>query len=120
MTVIIIENSKLIGKFLSEKVNVEDPVGVVEKLRDAVSLLGTSSYNTASCEMELAKARGLLAEEYKSYQATTAKSIIEGKLSEHIYYRTLCDSQDKQLHYMIESLRTIISYLKTEINSVRN
>lgn len=120
MTSLIRENTVLIGKFLSEKVNVEDPVGVVEKLRDAVSLLGTSSYNTAQCEMELVKARGILAEEYKSYSTTTAKNIIEGKLFEQIYYKTLCESQDKQLHYMCEALRTIISYLKTEINSVRN
>ncbi len=120
MTSIIRENTKLIGKFLSEKANLEDPAGVLQRLNDAASLMGTSSYNTAEMERIFVTKKGILADEYKSYGATTAKNIIEGKMAEEIYYKALIESQDKSLHYLIESLRTMISYLKNEMNAIRN
>lgn len=112
-------NLDAIRKFLNEKSDVSDPVGVVERLNEAVSLLGLSSETIAGAENIYLIRLGVLAEQYKDMSATAAKNIIAGKLHEELYYKTLSESYDKQLHYTIESLRTIISFLKTEMSSVK-
>lgn len=119
MTEIIKKNCILIGKFISEKASLEDPASVMERLNEASALLGTASYDVAECERIYNIKLGELAEQYSEYSPTTAKNIITGKLSEEIYYKTLAESQDKQLHYVIESLRTMISFLKNEMNAIK-
>lgn len=119
MQTTIQSNLEAIREFLHEKADVADPVGVVERLNDAVSLLGLSSETIAEAEKIYLIRLGVLAEQYRDVAATAAKNIIAGKLHEELYYKTLAESYDKQLHYTIESLRTVISFLKTEMQSVK-
>lgn len=120
MNSIIRETTEQINDFLNTKAELENPSSVMEMLNDASSLLGTCSGNIATCEKIYLEKLGLLAAEYAGRPATVAKNIIMGKLSEELYYKTLCESQDKQLHYKIESLRTMISFLKNEMSAIRS
>lgn len=102
---------------MDKKVGLEDPVGVADKLNSLSNLLGLSSECIAWARKYYDEKLGTLvmSPEFKGMSATDKKMFFAMKSSDEIYLVNYAESLNKDLHYCIESLRTLISYLKQEM-----
>ena len=108
-----------ISEAMKKKVTIDDPQGVLEKLNDLSSLLSLNSqciswaenfYNIKIGELVQAAA-------YKDHTATDKKFLFPALAEKQIRLKTLAEAQSKDLHYEIESIRSMLSYLKQEMNA---
>ena len=56
----------------------------------------------------------ILAKEYKSLSATDKKILFASLASEEIELMNYAERLNKEIHYQIEALRSLLSYLKEE------
>lgn len=104
-----------IGKSISQSVDQNNPDEVKGKIEELSTLLSLSAYAVALSEKVYNLKVSELFEELTAYNATEKKLIIQGRASEEIYYLTLCERQNKALVHKIDGLRSILSYIKTEL-----
>jgi hypothetical protein len=50
--------------------------------------------------------------------ATDKKMVFAGRAKDEIYYVTLTERQNKALTHSIDGLRSMLSYLKSEVNNL--
>jgi hypothetical protein len=111
-----------ITDLMTEGYNRELGDEVSGKITEYNSLLARSANLVAEAEMyynaELAK----LCEQYQDSRlsATDKKMIFAGKLKDHIYYMTLSERLNRALTHSIEGLRSQLSFLKQEMQNMRN
>jgi|SRR5690554_5151771 len=110
-----------IGKALSQSISFDNPDEVSGKLEEITALLALSSHCVALSEkvynlkiLELSES-----DEYKDRSATDKKMIFGGLASEEIYYMTLSERQNKGLTHRADSLRSILSYMKSEHQNLK-
>lgn len=110
-----------IRKIMDERVELANPTGVAEKLESLSAMVGLSAECVANARKQYDLKLMYLAKSvaYKSYSATDKKMIFAGEASEEIYLVNYAEAINKDLHYCIESLRTLISYLKEELNQTK-
>lgn len=118
-----IENVKAItvqiGKALSENIGKDNPDEVMGKMGELNSLLATSSHAVALSDMLYNQKIFELMEtaKYGSLNATEKKMIFAGLAKEEIYYMTLCERQNRALVHAIDSWRSILSFIKSEMGN---
>ena len=105
---------KQIGTFIKEPVNRENPVDVMDKLTQAVSLLSTSSWAIAETQRVYTTKVYEEAQKHTKISPTMAKMLIAGSCTDEKYWVDLAEGYNKELHYTIEALRTALSYIKEE------
>lgn len=106
-----------IGKAIALEVDRSNPDEIMGKLGALTSLLATSSHAVALAEklMQLTEANT-----WAGLSATDKKMIFAGRAKSEIYYVTLTERQNRALTHGIEALRSMISYLKSELNNLQN
>lgn len=111
-----------IGKALSENICKDAPDQVMGKMGELNTLLATSSHAVALSELIYSQKILDLMEtaKYGNLNATEKKMIFAGLAKDEIYYMTLCERQNRALVHAIDSWRSILSFLKTEMGNLTN
>lgn len=107
-----------IREVMDRKVDIANPQGVLEKLNDLANLLGLSSEMIAQSSRLYNEKIGVLIGKVKGETATDKKYHLAALASDEIYLMEAAAGINKDAHYICESLRTMISYLKTELQNI--
>lgn len=110
--------STQIGKAIGQKIDENNPEEIKGKIEELSSLLALSSHAVALSEKVYNLKVLYLMDELEGYSATEKKMMIQGRASEEIYYLTLSERQNKALTHKIDGLRSILSYIKEELNKL--
>jgi len=109
-----------IGNALSLEIDNSNPAEILGKLNELTNLLSTSSHAVALAEMIYSEKLMQLTEnsQYVKLSATDKKMIFAGKAKKEIYYVTLTERQNKSITHSIDALRSMISFLKQEMQNL--
>lgn len=101
---------------ISRPVAIDNPLDCLEKLNNLVCYLGNSSECISKSEYLYSQQINQLIDTgiFDSYNASERKLYIEGKLRDVLYCVKFSETVNKDLHYAIEGLRSIISAQKEE------
>lgn len=112
--------STQIGKELALKIDQDNPSEVMGKLNTLTSLLATSSHAVALSEALYSEKLMQLTEAntWAGLSATDKKMVFAGRAKEEIYYTTLCERQNRALTHAIDGLRSMLSFIKSEMNNI--
>ena len=102
------------------RAELSNPETVAAKLSLLSELLGLSSECIAQARRLLdIKMAAIIKSPYmEKYGATERKIIIQSECADEIYLVNYSEAINKDLHYCIESTRTLISYLKEELKKI--
>lgn len=108
-----------ISKAVSQQLDKDNPDEVMGKLMELSALQATSTSTMALAEMVYNQKIMELVEDaqFSKLSATDKKMLFAGRAKQEIYYMTLAERQVKNISYSIEALRTVLSFLKNEINN---
>jgi hypothetical protein len=95
-------------------------VELVERLSRLVSLLPLSAFNVAQTERNVNEATANVVKRSTETNATRLKIMINGATADERFWLSYAEAQAKELHYSIEATRTLISFLKNELNNLKN
>lgn len=109
-----------IGSALALEVDHSNPAEILGKLNELTNLLPTSSHAVALSEMIYADKLNALMEmnQFSKLSATDKKMVFAGRAKNEIYYVKLADRQNSSLVHSIDALRSMLSYLKTEMQHI--
>lgn len=112
--------TKQIGKAIAQPIDKDNPDEVAGKIAELSNLLASSSHAVALSEMLYNERLSELVQknEYSNLNATEKKMLFAGLAKHEIYYCTLSERQNKALTHQIDGLRSIISYLKSEMQNI--
>ena len=101
---------------ISRQVAIDNPLDCLEKLNNLVCFLGNSSECISKSEYLYSQQINQLIDTgiFDSYNASERKLYIEAKLRDVLYCVKFSETVNKDLHYAIEGLRSIISAQKEE------
>jgi hypothetical protein len=102
---------------MSKPVNKDVPDMVAEKLNNLTNLLALSSKTIADTERRYNEALTAYIHGNKGINITTIKLMFSGDNSDVCYQNTYALQLNKDLHYAIEALRSLLSYLKVEMQA---
>jgi hypothetical protein len=113
---------KQIGDALALEIDKNNPDELCGKLSSLTNLLSTSSHAVALSELLYNEKIMTLAldNQYTGMTATDKKMIFAGRAKNEVYYLTLADRQNRSIVHSIDALRSIISFLKTEMANLPN
>lgn len=116
----LIKCLKDIQASIDEPVTIDNPTGIMEKLSKLTNLLGLSAECFAWSERLYNEKIGelVLAKEYKSLSATDKKLLFASLACEEIHNHTHAERLNKGLTHAIDGLRSMLSFLKEELNKV--
>lgn len=116
------ELTNLIGKAISQSIDKDNPAEVTGKLAELSALQSTSSHCMALAEMVYnEKLMELVTDaEYSKLSATDKKYIFLGKAKQEGYYVTLSERQSRSLSHSLDALRSILSFMKSEMENLKN
>lgn len=120
------ENLKMIcdqiTSALSEQVDRANPDELTGKLQVLSSLLGTSAQSIATSERLYSIKLMELVEDtqWAKMTATDKKYLFAGKSSKEAELVTLCERLNKAIVHSIDSLRSILSFIKSEMQNLPN
>lgn len=108
-----------IRKEMDRPVNHNVPDQIVEKLNKLSGILGLSSQCIADSEVVYSKKIGELIQDsrYSKMTATDKKILFNSLASEEMKVMNYSSQLNKDLHYCIESCRSMLSYLKSEMQA---
>jgi hypothetical protein len=102
---------------MNQPVNKDVPDMVAEKLNNLTVLLALSSKTIADSERRYNEALTAYIHGNKGMNITTIKLMFSGDNSDVCYQCTYANQLNKDLHYAIEALRSLLSYLKAEMQA---
>jgi hypothetical protein len=113
----VAEICEAIKSELTLTIDSQNGVELVERLSRLVALLPLSAFNVALTETIFNEKTAAVVKTSNESNATRLKMIVNGDCAREIFFKTYAEAQAKELHYSIEATRTMISYLKTEMNN---
>lgn len=110
-----------IGKAIGENIDRENPDEVLGKLQELASLQSTASYCLAVAKKLHNKkiATLLVSGLYNAYSATDRKSIFLELANDEVFQLNLIERYVANISHSIDSLRTILSFIKHELGQTR-
>ena len=116
MTKTEIEESVLIiRQVMDMEVDVSDPVGVLDKLNGLSNVLGLSGNLIAHAKRNYnIKAKSMLGELF-AMKTTDRKLYLDTKATDEQFLVDETTALNKDLHYNVESCRSMLSYIKQEM-----
>lgn len=113
----VINSNNAIREAMDMDANIHVPQMILEKLNKLSNVLGLSSQCVADSEMLYNEKIGelVLAKEYKNLTATDKKLLFQSLAANEIHLLNYSAQLNKDLHYSIEACRSMLSYLKSEM-----
>ena len=111
-----------IVKILTQTADKSDPDGLAGKISELASLIPSSAQALAISEMIYNERIGELiaSEQYAKMSATDKKMIFQGKAAKEIALMTYTERLNKGISHGIDSYRSVLSYVKTELEQLKN
>ena len=108
--------NQLIVDEIKRQVSVDVPTDCIDKLNNLVCFLGNSTECLSRANFILNKAKIELLESTKldKLSPNEKKMFIEAKLAKEVYCLQFSENVNKDLHYAIEGMRSIVSAQKEE------
>ena len=115
----IVKANEAIRKEMDRPVNHNVPDQIVEKLNKLSNILGLSSQCIADSEVLYSKKIEELIQDrqYSKMTATDKKLLFNSLASEEMKVMNYSAQLNKDLHYCVESCRSMLSYLKSEMQA---
>lgn len=109
-----------IGATLALQASKDNPDDLMGKLTELTNLLGSSAHSISIAEeMYNEKLMQLVLDnKYTKLGATEKKMLFAGLAKKEISYVTLSTELNRSLMKAIESMRSLLSYLKAEMNNL--
>lgn len=119
MTKTEIETSiKTIREIMDRQVGIEDPGAVLQKLNDCGNVLGLSGELIAqSKRLYNQKMKSMIGELFQM-KTTDRKLKMDVEATEQQFLLDQVMALNKDLHYSVEACRSMLSYLKQEMNKI--
>jgi hypothetical protein len=116
----IIAMNKVIVSEIKREVSIDVPTDCLEKLNNLVCYLGNSTecLSRSKYFLNLKKSELLKLKEVQEVGATDRKLLLEAMAAKEVYCNDFSESVNKDLHYAIEGLRTIVSAQKEEFKRI--
>lgn len=110
-----------IGEAIEQQIDRDNPDEVLGKLQELASLQSTASYCLATAKQlyNTKIATLLISDFYKGYTATDRKTIFLELAKEELFLLNLIDRFVANISHSIESLRSILSFKKHELDQSR-
>lgn len=98
-----------------------DPDGLSGKISELAALIPSSAQALAMAEMLYNEKIGQLmeAEQFSKMNTTDKKMLFQGKASKEIALLTYTERLNKGLVHAIEGYRSVLSYVKSELENLR-
>ena len=104
---------------IDRKVDVNDLLGLTEKLNDLINISGLAAENTASSKLAYRKDQESVILELMDnpidLPVSTLNDLIKGKTADSESMMEYCDRLDRKLSHAIDGLRSILSLKKMEM-----
>lgn len=115
------ELTECLERAISERIDQSNPDELTGKLGELASLQSTATFALAMSEQLYAEKIAELVEmpAYSKLSATDKKMLFAGLAKHEAYYVTMNERLSKNLSYSIESMRSILSYKKSEMENSR-
>ena len=105
-----------IDSCLTIQVDTNDGNAISTKIGECAALIGTSATAVALAEMIYNEKLGEELEEINpKLNATSVKMILQGKLSNELFWLKYAERQNSALVHAIDGYRSMLSFLKEEI-----
>ncbi len=101
-------------------VSMDNPNGVWEKLNSLTNVLGLSAEIVAQASRIYNNKVGIVMKGLKEYSASDKKLMLLSLCSDEIYTHEEAANINKEVHYMVDSLRSMLSYIKSEISAFKH
>lgn len=117
------EMNQLIVDEIKKQVSIDVPIECLEKLNNLICFLGNSTecISRSNYFLNESKFKLLTSSELEGLNVSEKRIFMEAKLKEEMYCLQFSETTNKDLHYAIEGLRSIVSAQKEEFKqSQRN
>jgi hypothetical protein len=112
------ENLELIKRVLDMKVIPTDPNCLLDKMAMIASVQSLSADTIVFAEKDYNVKLNQVNNSYSS-KSSTERKVIFGEAGKYeIYYQSLAERYNKEIHYQIDILRTLISYIKKDFDTL--
>lgn len=117
----LIRISSLIGLAIEQRIDPDNPDEVIGKLTELCSLQSNATYAYALAEQLYNVKIGELVQkpEHSKLTATDKKMLFAMLAKEEIHYMTLNERYIRNLSHSIDSLRSVLSWKKMELEQAR-
>ena len=110
----------LIRELMDAKTGIDNPEGVLDKLNNLGNVLGLSGELIAHSKKHYnLKAKGMIGELF-AMKTTDRKLKMDIEATDEQFLIDETTALNKDLHYCVEACRSMLSYLKQEINKISN
>lgn len=108
--------NQLIVDEIKRPVTIDVPIDCLDKLNNLICFLGNSTecISRSNYLLNESKYKLLTSNELEGFNVTEKRIFIEAKLREEMYCLQFSETTNKDLHYAIEGLRSIVSAQKEE------
>ena len=115
------ESLQIIRSAMDEQAGLDNPTGVAEKLQKLSTLLGLSAECQAWARRFYDEKIGRLSQLQvcKGMSATDKKVYIGLEASQEAYQLNYAEGLNKDCHYVVESCRSMLSFLKQEMAQIQ-
>jgi len=107
-----------VRKVLDMKVDHSEPMSLIVKLENISNILGLSAEILAWTEKHYNSKIADLNNIYDKKSPTDRKFIFGEAAKYEIYFNTLAEKYNKEIHYQIDLLRTLISFVKKDFDTL--
>ena len=112
------DNILLIRRIMDEKIGIDNPEAVLQKLSDMGNVLGLSGELVAHAKKYYnMKAKAIIGELFEM-KTTDRKLKMDVEAMDEQYLIDETTALNKDLHYSVEACRSMLSYLKQEMNKL--
>lgn len=110
------DNILVIRKVMDQQCGIDNPEGVLEKLNDISNVLGLSGHLIAQAKRHYNQKQAAIVGELFKLKAQDRKLKMETEATDEQYLIDETTALNKDLHYCEEACRSMLSYLKNEMN----
>ena len=116
-----ISNYEAVRRVIAAKISMDNPIEVLKQMENIQSIQALAAHTKASltylCNKYALQKLPLLDQE-SGKNANEKKYILNAEMGDVLFYDEVMELLIKEMHYQVEILRSILSYLKTEIEKL--
>ena len=107
-------------KAVSTETDLSNPLSILSSIETIINSLPTGATAKAMLDYLYAKnmAQKVLGIKDENLSANEKKALLTAEIGYVLFYNNLCEYLIKEAHYKLDSLRSALSYLKSEVQNL--
>lgn len=107
-------------KAVSTETDLSNPLSILSSIEAIINSLPTGATAKAMLDYLYAKnmAQKVLGIKDENLSANEKKALLTAEIGDVLFYNNLCEYLIKEAHYKLDSLRSALSYLKSEVQNL--